>query len=322
VIEVLKIEDLKIYYQTLKGEVKAVDGIGFELKKGEILGIAGESGCGKSTFGNSLVLLKPPMKYVGGKVKLENEEVPIWDFEKMKEYRYKKVSIIPQYAMNAMNPIKKIGKMIKDIMEDRNIEYEKIKNRLKERLHLVNLPLNVLNMYPIELSGGMKQRVVMVIATLLNPSVLIADEITSALDVSTQKAVAKMLVKFKDEGYVKSVIFITHDVSILYQIADSMVIMYAGKIVERGKTEEIINNPIHPYTKLLISSLPEVGVKHSEKPLEGIPGQPPALLDPPKGCRFKDRCPVSMKICEEEPPYIQIKENRWVACWREVKEHA
>ena len=180
----------------------------------------------------------------------------------------------------------------------------------------MGLTPDVLDRYPMELSGGMKQRMVMVISTLLDPSLLIADEITSALDVSSQKAVAEALVQFRDKGFVKSMIVITHDMSILYQIADTITVMYAGKLAEKAPTETLMERPRHPYTQMLISSLPEVGVRFAEQRLEGIPGSPPSLLDPPKGCRFRARCPLAFERCEEEPPFEEIEPGHFVACWK------
>jgi peptide/nickel transport system ATP-binding protein len=256
-------------------------------------------------------------------VKLDNEELPVWDMKKMNNFRFKKISTIPQYAMTAMNPIRKIGKMISELLESREVDFKGKLPELKRRLDLVELSHDVLNMYPIELSGGMKQRMVMVLSTLLNPSLLIADEITSALDVSTQKAVAKMLVEFRDREFVKSLIVITHDISILYQIAGSIMIMYAGKLAEKASTEVIINSPRHPYTKLLISSLPDIGIKYSQKKLTGIPGKPPLLLDPPTGCRFRKRCPAAFEKClNEEPPFIEIEKGHFIACWKESEKNA
>lgn len=281
------------------------------------MGLAGESGCGKTTLGNSLISLSPPMKYVQGQVTLDGEDLPVWDMDKMNEYRFKKISIIPQYAMNAMNPTRKIGKMISELLRSRKINYAELLPEIKHRLDMVKLSPDVLGMYPIELSGGMKQRMVMVLSTVLNPSLLIADEITSALDVSTQKSVAEMIVKFRDCDWMKSVIFITHDVSILYQIADSIMIMYAGQMAEKASTQTIIHSPRHPYTKLLISSLPKVGVKYSEKKLTGIPGTPPLLLNPPDGCRFRERCPLAYEKCLEAPPFIEVDQGHFVACWKE-----
>ena len=318
----LEVKNLRVYYQTLRGDVKALDGVTFNMKDGEIMGLAGESGCGKTTLGHSLVRLNHPMKYIEGSVKLDNEKLPIWDMNKMNKYRFCKISIIPQYAMNAMNPTRKIGKMISEILDSRGVNYKNTLTELKRRLDLVELTQDVLSMYPIELSGGMKQRMVLVLSTLMNPSLLIADEITSALDVSTQKAVSEMLVEFRNRKYVKSMMVITHDISILYQIADSILIMYAGKLAEKASTEVIINSPRHPYTKLLISSLPKVGVRYSEKKLSGIPGNTPLLLNPPIGCRFRDRCPVAFDKCVEEPPFIEIKKDHFVACWKELGKNA
>ena len=172
----------------------------------------------------------------------------------------------------------------------------------------------MLDLYPIELSGGMKQRVVMVISTLLDPSLLIADEITSALDVSTQRAVAETLVEFRDRGFVKSLIFVTHDIGVLAQVADTILVMYAGKLAEKAPAEEIVSNPRHPYTRMLVSALPEVGVRYAERQLTGIPGRPPELLDPPTGCRFRDRCPLATARCAEEPPWVE-EGGRGIACW-------
>jgi peptide/nickel transport system ATP-binding protein len=313
----LQVENLRVYYQTLHGDVKALDGATFDVRGGEIMGLAGESGCGKTTLGHSLIRLNPPLKFVEGHVKLDQEELPIWDMEKMNAFRLKKISIIPQYAMNAMNPTRKIGKMIAELLGSRHVDFKDSLPELKRRLDLVKLPPDVLSMYPIELSGGMKQRMVMVISTLMNPSLLIADEITSALDVSSQKAVAEMLVEFRNQECCNSAIVITHDISILYQIADSIMIMYAGQLAEKASTEAIIHAPRHPYTKLLISSLPEVGVKYSERKLTGIPGKPPLLLDPPIGCRFRERCPVAFDKCLEVPPFIEVEKGHFVACWKE-----
>ena len=318
----LQIENLTVYYQTLRGNVQALESTTFNVADGEIMGLAGESGCGKSTLCNSLIFLNPPMKLVKGRVILDNEELPIQDMEKMNDFRFKKISIIPQYAMNAMNPTRKIGKMTAELLRSRNIDFKATLNELKRRLDLVELSQDVLNMYPIELSGGMKQRMVMVLSTLLNPSLLIADEITSALDVSTQKAVVQMLVGFRKREFVKSMIVISHDVSILYQVTNTIMIMYAGQLSEKASTNKIINSPRHPYTKLLISTLPEVGVRYSDKRLASIPGSPPLLLDPPIGCRFRDRCPVSYEKCTEVPPFLEIEKDHFVACWREFKKDA
>jgi peptide/nickel transport system ATP-binding protein len=312
----LRVEDLKVYYRTLGGDVQALDGVTFQIADGEIMGLAGESGCGKSTLGNSLVYMSGRMRYVDGRVVLDGREVPIWDRSGMNAFRFAEVSIVPQYAMSALNPTRKIGKMVGEVLESKGIRYETIRPEFERRLELVGLAPDVLDRFPIELSGGMKQRTVMVLSTLLDPSLLIADEITSALDVSTQKAVARMLIEFRERGFVKSTIFITHDVAILYQVADTILVMYAGKLAEKASADVIVSSPKHPYTRLLISSLPEVGVRYAESKLAGIPGTPPSLLRPPQGCRFRDRCPLAYEKCLEEPPFTEVAPEHFVACWK------
>ncbi len=311
----LRVDDLRIYYRSLRGDVRAVDGVTFTTGDGEIMGVAGESGCGKSTLAKSLIRLDTRMRYVGGEIQLDEQELPIWNDHEMNPFRFKRVSMVPQSAMSALNPTRKIGRMISELLRSRGVHYHDVHPELTRRLGLVGLPESVLDLYPIELSGGMKQRVVMVISTLLDPSLLVADEVTSALDVSSQRAVAEMLVEFRDRGFVKSMIVITHDISVLYQVADTILIMYAGRLAEKASAEVVINAPRHPYTQLLIASLPEVGVRLDEKRLAGIPGRPPSLLDPAPGCRFRDRCPLAFAKCAEQPPFVEIEPGHEVACW-------
>jgi peptide/nickel transport system ATP-binding protein len=312
----LRVTNLKVYYRTLRGDVKALDDVTFSVADNEIMGLAGESGCGKTTLGKSLIRLDGRMRHAGGTVELDGTELPIGDTGRMNKYRFTEVSIIPQYAMSAMNPTRKIGKMVRELLESRGIKYGTVRSELQRRIELVGLSPDVLTKYPIELSGGMKQRMVMVISTLLNPSLLIADEVTSALDVSTQRAVAEALRGFRDHGFVRSMIVITHDVSLVYQIADTIMVMYAGKLAEKAPTEVLVNTPKHPYTQLLISALPEVGVRYEGKRLSGIPGSPPGLLDPPTGCRFRDRCPLAFAKCTEEPPFVEVEPDHYVSCWK------
>ncbi len=312
----LQVTDLKVYYRTLAGDVRALDGLTLEIADGEIMGLAGESGCGKSTFGNSLVRLDGRMRHVGGRAVLDGVELPIGDADAMREFRYRQVSIIPQYAMSALNPTRRIGVMIDEVLESRGARTGEVHVELRRRLALVGLAEQVLDRYPIELSGGMKQRLVMVISTLLDPSLLIADEITSALDVASQKAVAQSLVEFRDRGFVRSMIVVTHDVSILYQISDTLAIMYAGRLAEKAPTGELMERPLHPYTRMLIGSLPEMGVRFAEHRLAGIPGTPPSLLNPPAGCRFRARCPLADAQCEQQPPVKTVAPGHAVACWK------
>jgi peptide/nickel transport system ATP-binding protein len=308
-------DDLTVYYRTLHGDVQALDGVTFGVGDGEIMGLAGESGCGKSTLAKSLIRLDERMRYVRGSATLDGEPLPLWDDGAMNPFRFKHVSIVPQYAMSALNPTRKVGTIAEDLLSARGVEFEVILPELKRRLDLVDLSRDVLGMYPIELSGGMKQRTVMVLSTLLDPSLLIADEVTSALDVASQRAVSSMLVEFRDRGYVKSTIVVTHDIAILYQIADTILIMYAGRLAEKAPAETIVARPRHPYTELLVGSLPEVGVRYEQKRLRGLPGSPPSLLEPPQGCRFRDRCPLATARCSQQPPFREVESGHHVACW-------
>jgi len=313
----VSIENLSVAYRTARGDVTAVDGISFQIANGEIMGLAGESGSGKSTLGNSLVYLDPRMKTTGGKVTVDGKELPIADNNAMRRRRMTDVSLVPQYAMSALTPTRKIGKIINDLLKSHKIQdRQEVMAELRRRLALIGLEEEVLDKYSFELSGGMRQRVTIVISSLLNPSLLIADEVTSALDVSTQRAVGEMLLEFRDRGYIKSAIAITHDLSILAQISDSIAIMYAGRLAERAPTSVIVDSPLHPYTQALLASLPEVGVRHDQVTLTGIPGRPPSLVNPPAGCRFRERCPFAFAKCTETPPFEEIKPGHLVACWK------
>ncbi|MEB3774907.1 MAG: ABC transporter ATP-binding protein [Desulfurococcales archaeon] len=312
-MELLRVEDLRVYYMTLRGYVRAVDGVSFTLGEGEVLGIAGESGSGKSTLVNYIILPKPPMTRISGSIKYRGVELTSLTREELDRIRYTGISIVPQYAMDSLTPTKRIREIIRDLTRGRSKEDPLDKAR--ERLRLVQLPEKVLNMYPIELSGGMRQRVVLVISTLLDPDILIADEVTSALDVTTQRMVLEMMRDFMDTGIIKSIIFVTHDLASLYQIADRVMIMYAGKIAEIGGMEEVVKNPLHPYTRALINSLPRLGIRYKTRRLRGLPGNPPNLLNPPRGCRFADRCSEAHDRCRIEEPAMEEVDGRIVYCW-------
>jgi peptide/nickel transport system ATP-binding protein len=314
---ILNIRDLKIYYKTMKGYAKAVDNVSFDVRDGEIFGIAGESGCGKSTLGNSLVIVKKPMNYISGMALFDGQNIFTLPVHELNRIRYEKISIIPQYAMDAMSPTKKIKVFIGDLLEEHGLSLNNAtQSKILERFGLVNLHADVLKKFPIELSGGMKQRVIMVISTLLDPHLLIADEITSALDVTSQRYVADLIVNFRNKKIVNSVMFITHDLSILYEISDRIMIMYAGHVVEIAPTDIIINSPMHPYTMALVKSLPRPGVRYKERKLSGIPGYPPSLIGIGKGCRFKDRCLCRSERCRDETPVTEeCGPDHIVACW-------
>jgi peptide/nickel transport system ATP-binding protein len=317
----VSVENLSVAYRSRRGDVTAVDNVSFTIADGEIMGLAGESGSGKSTLGNALIYLDPRMKQTGGKVTLDGRELPISDSKAMRHLRMTSVSLVPQYAMSALPPTRRISKITSDLLKSHGVrDRGGVLAEMKRRIALIGLKEDVLGKYSFELSGGMRQRVTIILSTLLNPSLLIADEVTSALDVSTQRAVGEMLLEFRDRGFVKSAITITHDLSILAQIADTITIMYAGRLAEKASTDTIVNSPLHPYTQALIASLPEVGVRHDQTTLTGIPGRPPSLVSPPAGCRFRDRCPFAFAKCAQTPPFEEIKPGHYAACWKVSEE--
>jgi peptide/nickel transport system ATP-binding protein len=317
----VSVENLSVAYRSRRGDVTAVDNVSFALADGEIMGLAGESGSGKSTLGNALIYLDTRMRQTGGKVTLDGKELPIADTKAMRPKRMTEVSLVPQYAMSALPPTRRLGKLTDDLLKSHGVRNrDEVLAEMKRRIELIGLKEDVLSKYPFELSGGMRQRVTIIMSTLLDPSLLIADEVTSALDVSTQRAVGEMLLEFRDRGFIKSAITITHDLSILAQIADTITIMYAGRLAEKAATDTVVNEPLHPYTQALIASLPAVGVRHDQTTLTGIPGRPPSLVNPPAGCRFRDRCPFAFAKCTETPPFEEVKPGHYVACWKVSQE--
>ena len=310
------VENLSVAYRMRAGDVCPVDDVSFAVADGEIMGLAGESGCGKSTLGNSLIFMEGRMKLLGGRVVVDRQELPIADFRAMQPFRMTKVSLVPQYAMNALSPTRRISKLTTDLLRSHGVREDSVVEEMKRRLRLIGLGEDVLSKYSFELSGGMRQRVTIILSTLLNPSLLIADEVTSALDVSTQRAVGEMLMEFRDRGFVKSVIAITHDLSILAQIADTIMVMYAGRFAEKADAGTIVKAPLHPYTQMLLASLPEVGLRHDQTTLTGIPGRPPSLVNPPSGCRFAARCPFARAACAQPPPFDEVAPGHHVACWK------
>lgn len=311
----MKVTDLKTHFFTTRGVVRGVDGVTFTLGKGEVLGLAGESGCGKSTLGYSLMrLVPPPGRIVEGSIQLGDLELTSMDESTFRrEIRWKRISMIFQGAMNALNPVYTIGyQMMEPFKYHTEISEEDARERIARQLELVGLDPEITSRYPHELSGGMKQRVMIAMSLLLHPDLVIADEPTTALDVIVQAQIINLLKKLKKE-LVLSLIFITHDLSILAEISDRIAVMYAGKMVEIGDSKRIYEDPKHPYTQKLLSAIPKVHEKVER--LEFIPGAPPNLANPPAGCRFHPRCPYATKICmEKEPEKTVLDESREVFC--------
>lgn len=299
---ILEVKELKTYYRTrLQENVYAVDGVSFNLEEGKTLGIAGESGCGKSTLALSLMgFYFPPLHFKSGSISVGGTDIMKLGKEQLRsQILGREIAYIPQAAMNALNPTLKIIRFIEDIMREHRPELSKqqVWQMAAERFETLNLSPKVLNSYPNELSGGMKQRTVIAISSILNPKVLIADEPTSALDVTSQKAVIKLMKSLLQKGFIKSLIFITHELPLLYHVTDDIVVMYAGEIVERGTAQQMIFDPLHPYTKKLMGSIivPEEGMKGHK--LAAIPGAPPNLKKVPEGCRFAERCVHAKDEC-------------------------
>ncbi|HEW92189.1 MAG TPA: ABC transporter ATP-binding protein [Thermotogaceae bacterium] len=321
--KILKVDNCRVYYFTSRGINKALDNINFEIYKGEILGIAGESGCGKSTLIKSLYgMILPPLKVVEGKILLfdNNDTIDLFSLsdESLRNLRWKYISYMPQGSMNVMNPVVRIEEQFFEVLDKRTEGTKKIsKNQAREIIsnYLRDMglpsPSKLLKSYPHQLSGGMRQRVILAMVTFLNPKIILADEPTTALDVVVQKGILMMMKKIQRERK-NTLIFVSHDMGVHYQMADRLLIMYAGKIVELGPKKAIFENPLHPYTKFLIDSLPRIGEKEKRK---GISGEPPDLLSPPHGCRFHPRCPYKKKICEDrEPKFIKVSDDHFVAC--------
>ena len=299
---VLEVNDLTTKYITRYDEdVYAVDHVSLKVEEGKSLGIAGESGCGKSTLALSLMgYYFPPLHYTSGEIIIEGRNISGMDPDEVrKSILGREIAYIPQSAMNALNPTRKIINFIADVVQahDYWMDKKEIYERASKLFETLGLPANVLDKYPVELSGGMKQRTVIAVATILFPRVLIADEPSSALDVTSQKMVIKMLKQLLETGFIGSLIFITHELPLLYNVTDDIMVMYAGQIVEKGAAEEAVFDPLHPYAKGLMGSIivPEDGLRDVK--LTSIPGVPPNLKDPPSGCQFAERCKYVRPEC-------------------------
>ena len=304
----LDVEDLTTRYSTSKGQVHALSDVTFSLEKGESIGIAGESACGKSTLGLSLIRMIQGGKIISGKVTSDGVsilELPESKFDS--DYRWKKISMVFQGAMNSLDPVYTIKQQFVEVLKEHNYEGD-AEQLILDSIQSVNLDESVLKKYPHELSGGMKQRTIIAMALLLKPKLVIADEPTTALDVLIQAQIINLLKKLKKDGM--SIMLITHDLAILSEIADKIGIMYGGRMIEFGSSKDIYKNPKHPYTKGLLESIPTL---HGKNP-KYIKGNPPNLLSPQEGCKFYDRCPEAMEKCKKDPPRFKT-DSGYVMCW-------
>ncbi|MFF2593856.1 ABC transporter ATP-binding protein [Priestia megaterium] len=316
--KMIQIKNLHVQFSTYGGRVQAVRGVSFDLHKGETLAIVGESGCGKSVTSQSIMRLipTPPGRITSGSILFKGQDLTKLSEKKMRDIRGADISMIFQDPMTALNPTLRVGEQIaENIMQHENISKEKAKEKAFEMLELVGIPnpKERLKQYPHEFSGGMRQRIVIAMALVCNPEVLIADEPTTALDVTIQ---AQILELFKDiqQKTDVSIVLITHDLGVVAQVADRVAVMYAGKIVEIGTRRDIFYTPQHPYTKGLLRSVPRLDLYESE--LVPIAGSPPDLFAPPSGCSFAPRCPYVMEVCDRMyPASTKLKESHQVHCW-------
>jgi peptide/nickel transport system ATP-binding protein len=313
---VLDVDGLVMHYRTKGGDVSAVENVSFQLAHGEALGLVGESGCGKTSIAMTLIrLLADNAVIKEGRVLLDGVDVAHLSNEEMRKHRWAEISMVFQGAMNAWNPVYKVGDQIMEALEQHfpDMTEPEGRARIAELFELVGLAPAMMDRYPHEFSGGMRQRAIIAMALSCNPKVIIADEPTTALDVIVQDQILKELKKVQaDLGM--SIIYISHDVAVIAEVSDRIGVMYAGKLVELGPTDEVFPRPRHPYTYLLLASTPSVrGPRRKLAPLEG---EPPNLLAPPGGCRFHPRCPFATDICaREEPPNQDVSPGHQVACW-------
>jgi peptide/nickel transport system ATP-binding protein len=309
----LDVRDLYVEYLSPRGAVRAVDGVSFSIAPGEVFGLAGESGSGKSTIAHAIMrVLRPPAIITGGEVLVQGEDVMQMGDDEIEAFRWRDVSMVFQSAMNSLNPVITIGDQIMDVlMTHQGLSVREARNRAAELLTVVNIDMRRLDSYPHQLSGGMRQRVVIAIALALNPALMIIDEPTTALDVVVQKDIMQQIGQLKEKmGF--SVLFITHDLSLMVEFSNRIAIMYAGQIVELAEAKELFNNPLHPYTQGLLSSFPPL--RGPKRRMTGIPGSPPNMAEPPSGCRFHPRCTLCKPIEKEVAPRLrEVIPGHWLA---------
>ena len=314
-MSLLEVKNLKVYYFTEVGVVKAIDNISLSVRKGESLGVVGESGSGKSTLASAILrLIPPPGRIVDGKIFFDNIDLTSISEEEMRRIRGKRISMVFQDPMTSLNPLQRVGDhLIETIMTHEKVEKEEAKNRALELFSRVGIPSDRFKDYPHQFSGGMRQRVMIALALALNPDLILADEPTTALDVIIQAQILDLL-KDLMESYKVSLILISHDLCVVAEVVKKIAVMYAGQILELSDANSIFNEPLHPYTMGLLGSIPNIELEKQE--LKFIPGFPPDMVNPPSGCRFHPRCPKAMDTCRiREPPMIKVGENRYVKCF-------
>ncbi len=317
----VSLRDLSVTYKTRLGDVSAVDGVSFDIRRGEILGLVGESGCGKSTMGRALMrMISPPGYISGGQIVFDGEDVMTYDEQRLRDFRGRRVSMIFQDPMTSLNPVQRIDQHVVEAIQVHEAEtsLHKALERAKALAERLGIRAERLNNYPHQLSGGMRQRVMISLGLVLSAELVVADEATTSLDVIVEANLLDQLRELRDELGV-SILMITHNIALVAELADRIAVMYAGHMAEIGSVYEVFDEPLHPYTQGLLRSVPNIRLDDDEE-LYKMPGEPPNLTHPPSGCRFHPRCPHAMAVCSrEQPPLLDTGGGHLVQCWLYAK---
>lgn len=316
---VLQVRGLTLRYATRQGEIKAVRDVSFDLARGQSMGLVGESGCGKTSLANCLMRLLPDnARLTGGQALLDGQDILSLSEEDIRGVRWRRISMVFQAAMNSLDPVYRVGQQIVEAIETHAVEptVADARKRVARLFQLVGLDPQLMERYPHELSGGMRQRAVIAMALSCDPDIVIADEPTTALDVIVQDRILRELKSIQDRLHM-SVIYITHDIAVVAEVADRIGVMYAGNLVELGDTVDVFRSPMHPYTAALMSSFPSVSGE--KRPLDALAGEPPNLADPPPGCAFHPRCAFATDVCREQAPPQAHRGRQWAACWHPLE---
>lgn len=313
----IKIRNLSVEYKTRLGQVSAVDDVSFDIYKGEILGLVGESGCGKSTMGKALMrMIQPPGRITSGQVIFQGEDIMTYDDNQMRDFRGRRVSMIFQDPMTSLNPVQRVDEHIIEAIQvhESDTKTDQALERAETLIEKLGIQKRRMDNYPHQLSGGMRQRVMVGLGLVLNADLIIADEATTSLDVIVEAKLADQFRKIREDFEV-SLLVITHNIALVAELSDRLVVMYAGHVVEIADVEPLFDDPLHPYTKGLLKSIPNIKLDDTEE-LYKMPGEPPNLTHPPSGCRFHPRCPFAMPICKKyEPNLKEVSPGRLVKCW-------
>jgi len=313
-VAILELKSLEMFYKTREGEHRAVDGVFLTVQEGDSVGIVGESGCGKTSIGLSILRLLPPNAVIrGGQILLKGQDLLALSEEDMRKIRWRRIAMIFQAAMNALNPVYRVGDQLIEALEEHdNLTRKEAREKVEAMFQLVGLDPKRARNHPHEYSGGMKQRAIIAMSLICNPDIIIADEATTALDVLVQDRILSSIERIQRE-FIMTMLYISHDIAVISEICNRIAVMYAGNIVEYADTLALFKSPLHPYTQGLMRSFPNI---HGElKKIEGIPGEPPRLTEVSPGCRFFPRCQRALKGCNSvRPEFVEVEKDHWVAC--------